>query len=41
MTNITEEFVQEIEDWINNYLRKIFGYKSSNMILEELKGIQN
>ena len=39
MTNITEEFVQKIEDWINNYPRKIFGYKSSNMILEELKCI--
>ena len=22
--------LQRIEDWVNNYLRKIFGYKSAN-----------
>ncbi len=30
---ITEDFIKKIEDWINNYPRKIFEYKSSNMIL--------
>lgn len=30
---ISEKVIKEIEDWINNYPRGIFGYKSSNMIL--------
>ena len=30
---ISETVIKEIEDWINNYPRGIFGYKSSNMIL--------
>ena len=25
--------IKEIEDWINNYPRAMFGYKSSNMII--------
>ena len=29
ITNISEEFIQEIEDWINNLLRPMFGFKSS------------
>mgnify|MGYP006373613393 CR=1 FL=1 len=29
ITNISEEYIQEIEDWINNLLRPMFGYKSS------------
>ena len=29
ITNISEEFIQSIEDWINNLLRPMFGYKSS------------
>ena len=33
---ITEEFVQYIEDWINNYPRAMFNYKSTNQIMEEL-----
>ena len=35
MTNIKASFVKEIEDWINNYPRAMFDYKSSNMILLE------
>lgn len=31
--NITKQFIQQVEDWLNNYPRKQFGYKSSNMIL--------
>ena len=29
ITNISEEEIQKIEDWINNLLRPMFGYKSS------------
>lgn len=29
ITPITEEFIQQIEDWVNNLLRPMFGYKSS------------
>lgn len=29
ITNISEEYIQKIEDWINNLLRPMFGYKSS------------
>lgn len=36
ITSITEEFVQYVEDWINNYPRAMFKYKSTNQILEEL-----
>ena len=28
----TDRYINYIENWINNYPRKIFGYKSSNMI---------
>ena len=28
--------IKEIEDWINNYPRAMFNYKSTNKILEEL-----
>lgn len=34
ITDISEEFIQQVEDWINNLLRPMFGYKSS---LEMLK----
>lgn len=33
MTKIKTSFIEEIEDWINNYPRAMFDYKSSNMIL--------
>ena len=36
ITPISEEFIQYIENWINNYPRKIFKYKSTNQKLEEL-----
>lgn len=36
ITPITEEFIQKIEDWINNYPRAMFNYKSTNKILSEL-----
>ena len=29
ITNISEEYIQEIEDWINNLLRLMFSYESS------------
>lgn len=36
ITQITEEFIQYIENWINNYPRAMFKYKSTNQILEKL-----
>ena len=30
--NLTPNELQRIEDWVNNYPRKIFGYKSANQI---------
>lgn len=33
MTNIKISKIKEIEEWMNNYPRAMFGYKSSNMIL--------
>lgn len=36
MTNIKVSKIQEIEDWINNYPRAIFDYRSSNMILSNI-----
>lgn len=34
--SISNDFIQYIEDWLNNYLRSMFGYKSSNMVLLEI-----
>ena len=31
--NLSEEFIKEIEDWMNDYPRAQFEYKSTNMIL--------
>lgn len=31
--NISKEFIKQIEDWINNYPRAMFDYKSSNELL--------
>lgn len=36
ITPITEEFIQYVQDWINNYPRAMFKYKSTNQILEKL-----
>lgn len=34
--NISKEFIKQIEDWLNNYPRAMFDYKSSNMLLLEI-----
>lgn len=31
--SLSKEFIKKVQDWINNYPRKIFEYKSTNMIL--------
>lgn len=31
----TEEDIQTVEDWVNNYPRKIFGYKSAQAVFDE------
>ena len=31
--NISNEFIKQIEDWLNNYPRAMFAYKSSNVLL--------
>ena len=36
ITPIAEEYIQKIEDWINNYPRAMFNYKSTNEILSKL-----
>ena len=36
ITLITEEFIKQIEDWINNYPRAMFKYKSTNQILRKI-----
>lgn len=36
ITPISEEFIQYIEDWINNYPRAMFNYKSTNEIISKL-----
>lgn len=33
IANIKISFIKKIEDWINNYPRAMFDYKSSNMLL--------
>ena len=34
--DISKEFIKKIENWINNYPRAMFDYKSSNMILSNI-----
>ncbi|NLZ69644.1 MAG: IS30 family transposase [Spirochaetales bacterium] len=34
--NISKEFIKKIEEWLNNYPRAMFDYKSSNMLLLEI-----
>lgn len=36
ITPISEEYIQKIEDWINNYPRAMFNFKSTNEILSEM-----
>lgn len=36
ITPISEEFIKYIENWINNYPRALFNYKSTNEVLEGL-----
>ena len=36
ITLISDEFVEWIENWINNYPRAMFKYKSTNEILSEI-----
>lgn len=36
ITPITDEYIQKIEDWINNYPRAMFNYKSTNEILSKM-----
>lgn len=36
ITNISEEYIQQIENWINNLLRPMFGYKSSMEIVKNI-----
>lgn len=36
INKISNEYINKIEEWMNNYLRKMFGYKSSNMLLLEI-----
>ena len=36
ITNIKKSFIKDVEDWLNNYPRKMFDYKSSNMILSNI-----
>lgn len=36
ITPISEEYIQKIENWINNYPRAMFKYKSTNEIIMEL-----
>ena len=36
MTNIKVSFIKEIENWINNYPRAMFDYKSSNDVLSNI-----
>lgn len=36
ITPISEEYIEKIEAWINNYPRAMFNYKSTNEILSEM-----
>ena len=36
IADVKVSFIKEIEDWLNNYPRAMFDYKSSNMVLSEL-----
>ena len=34
--DLSNEFIKKVENWLNNYLRAMFDYKSSNMLLLEV-----
>lgn len=34
--DISREFIQKIENCVNNYLRVMFNYKSSSMLLSNI-----
>ena len=34
--NISKDFINKIENWINNYPKAMFDYKSSNMIISNI-----
>lgn len=34
--DISKEFIQHIQDWLNNYPRAMFDYKSSSTILSNI-----
>lgn len=36
-SEITEKQLQRIENWVNNYPRRMFGYKSANQMMEEIQ----
>ena len=42
--NFSSSYIKKIQDWINNYPRKLFNYKSANDIfyenLNDIKGYQ-
>ena len=38
ITPITKSYIQKIQDWINNYPRAMFNYKSTNDILSKMCG---
>lgn len=35
IANFSDEDIQEIEDWMNNYPRKILGYRTANQVAQE------
>ena len=35
ISKVSEKQIREIEDWMNNYPRKILGYKTANKVVEE------
>lgn len=37
MKDISTSFIKHIEDWINDYPRAMFDYRSSNMVLSEIQ----
>jgi len=38
ISKVSEKEIKDIENWINNYPRKILGYKTANEVVKELTG---